>query len=191
MEKKRQFKILTLSAIVIAIVSMGFSFASMSTQLDIKGFATMGSANWDVYFDNLSKATTIGETIEITHPTITNKSTTISAFDVKFQQAKDGISYAFEIVNDGGMSAKITTLNVSTPTCIGSGASATNDEKLICDNLKYSLTYSDGTNVRVGDVLPKKTRKSVKMTLLYDGNELPIEEVRVTNLGIMVIYSQD
>lgn len=191
MEKKRQWKYLALGAIVIAVSSMGFSFASMSTQLDIKGFATMGSANWSVYFDNLSNANIIGQTIEVKHPTITNNSTSISTFDVKFQYAKDGISYDFEIVNDGGMNAKITTLNLSNPTCTGSGLSSKEDEELVCNNIKYTFQYLDGTEVKIGDVLEKNTRKSVRMTLLYNGDELPVEEVRIMDIGLSVIYSQD
>lgn len=191
MEKRRQVKVLAVVAIVIAISSMGFSFASMSTKLDIKGFATMGSADWDVHFDNLSHANLMGETIEVVRPTITNDSTTISTYDVKFQAPKDAISYNFEIINDGGMDAKITTLDIEKPSCKGSGDSSANDEFLVCNNLKYSLTYLDGTPLKVGDVLKKGTVKDAQLKLLYGGADLPTSEVRISNLGIVVIYSQN
>ena len=64
MEKKRQNKILAIVAICIALLGMRFSYASMSTKLDIKGFASIISANWDVHFENLSHATLIGQAIE-------------------------------------------------------------------------------------------------------------------------------
>lgn len=191
MEKRRQAKILAIIAIIIAILSMGFSFASMSTKLDIKGVATMGSSSWDVHFEQLSHATLFGQAIEITHPTITDNSTTISTYDVKFLTTNDGISYDFKIVNDGGMDAKITTLNLTKPLCEGSGASKLSDEQLVCKNLKYTLSYSNGVSLKVGDVLRKGQSVDVRVKLYYDGADLPLEEVKISELGISLIYSQN
>lgn len=191
MEKKRQIKFLALGAIVVAVAGMSFSFASMSTQLDIKGFATMGSADWDVHFENLSNVKLVGQALEITHPTITNKSTTISAFDVKLQSPQDSISYTFEIVNAGGMNAKVTTLNIADPVCETDSKTESEDTSLVCQNLEYTLTYTNGNPVKVGDVLTKNTKEHVELKLLYKGDTLPVEEVRITNLGITMLYSQN
>lgn len=191
MEKKRQIKFLALGAIVVAVAGMSFSFASMSTQLDIKGFATMGSADWDVHFENLSNVKITGQAIEITHPTITNKSTTISAFDVKLQAPQTAISYTFQIVNAGGMDAKVTTLNVAEPVCETISKVESSDTKLVCQNLEYTLQYTNGTPVKIGDVLDKNTSEWVEMKLSYKGDSLPTEEVRITNLGITMLYSQN
>lgn len=191
MEKNRQVKLFAIVAIIIAVAGMSFSFATMSTNLDIKGSATMGSANWDVHFDKLSSAKLIGKTIEVVHPTITNKSTTISEYHVKFQSPNDGVQYQFDIVNQGEMDAILTTLVVPKPSCTGIGNTALSDATLVCSHLEYTLLYQDGTPVKIGDKLNKKETKQVQLKLVYHGSELPIEEVKIDNLGIVLIYSQN
>ena len=155
MEKKRTTMILAIIAIIIAIIGMSVSFASFSTKLDINGYAQMGSANWKIYFNNLSQAKLTGTAEELLHPEIRGESTSISSFDVKLNSPGDSISYTFDIVNDGGFDAKLTTLNISKPVCRGSGESKEHDEELVCDNLEYTLKKEDGTTLSLGDVIEK------------------------------------
>ena len=191
MEKKRTTKVLAILAILIAIAGMSISFDSFSTKLDINGYASMGNANWHIYFDNLSSAEVKGEAEEITHPTITNNSTSIGTYYVKLNRPNDSISYTFDIVNAGGLDAKLTTLNMPKPICVGSGANKEIDEKLVCDHLKYTLTKLDGSTYSLADVIKKEERLTVKLTLTYEGDTLPNEEVKIEGLGIDLNYSQN
>ena len=191
MEKKRTSMILAIIAIVIAIVGMSVSFASFSTQLDINGYAEMGSANRKIYFDNLSQANLTGTALELAHPSIQNESTSITTFDVRLNNPGDAISYTFNIVNDGGLDAKLTTLDIPMPVCRGSGLEKDADEELVCNNLEYTLTKSDGTALSLGDVIEKGESIIVRLTLSYHGDALPYEVVGISNLGIDLIYSQN
>ena len=175
--------VLAIIAILIAIVGMSVSFASFSTKLDINGYAEMGTANWKIYFDNLSQAKITGTSEELLHPEIQGESTSISSFKVKFNSPMDAVSYTFDIVNDGGFDAKLTTLNIPKPVCRGNGESKDTDEQLVCNNLEYTLTKLDGTTLGLGDVIEKGERLTVQLTLFYKGNELPYEKVEISNLG--------
>ncbi len=191
MEKKRRNRLIIIVAIVLAIASMSMVYASMSTRLDIHGMASMSGANWDIHFDNLSRANIVGQAKELVHPTITQKSTTIGNYNVKLEQPFDAISYTFDIVNAGGLDAALTTLNISTPTCSGIGDNALDDANTVCRNLNYKLTYMDGSVVKLGDTLNKKSSKKVKLTLEYKSDDMPVDEVKIDNLGIVLIYSQN
>lgn len=190
-EKKRSFKIVLIATLAIAIIGIGLSFASMSTVLDIHGYASMNTANWDVHFENLTQATITGEAIEEEKPVITNKSTSISTFGVKLIAPKDTVSYSFEVKNAGGIEAKLTSVTIPTPTCTGTGITKDEDEKLVCPNLTYTLTYRDGTKLAVGDVLKKGESKKLILKLSYQGSSLPVNEINITNLAIAMIYSQN
>ena len=56
------------------------------------------------------------------------------------------------------------------------------------------MTYADGSPIRVDDTLDAGETKSLKLTLLYSSNvsaeQLPTDDVAVSNLAISIIYSQ-
>lgn len=190
-EKKRTSKIIALIAIIIALLGLSFSFAAFSTNLNINGVGEMSGRDWDVHFESLSNANLVGAAEELQKPTINENTTSISTFGVRFNEPSDSISYIFDIVNDGEMDAKLTTLSIPKPQCTGTGSNKENDENLVCNNLNYSLTYMNNEALRIGDVLKRNSSVKVKITLLYEGNELPFEKVNISNLGITLIYSQN
>lgn len=191
MEKKRTSKIIAIVAIIIALLGLSFSFAAFSTNLSIDGAGKMSGRNWDIHFENLSSANLVGAVEELQKPVINGNTTSISTFRVRFNESKDSISYIFDIVNDGEIDAKLTTLSIPEPTCTGIGDSKENDENLVCNNLRYNLTYMNNDSLRIGDILKKNSSVKVKLTLSYEGNELPFQEVNISNLGITLIYSQN
>ena len=60
----------------------------------------------------------------------------------------------------------------------------------MCNNIKYTLKYKDGTEVKEYDTLNKKERKNMVLTLKYDGNILPNKMVKIKGLDIILIYNQ-
>lgn len=190
-EKKRTSKIIALIAIIIALLGLSFSFAAFSTNLKIDGVGEMSGRDWDVHFENLSQADINGDVLELSKPSINSNATSISTYKVRFNAPSSSISYTFDIVNDGGIDAKISTLPIYNPSCEGTGNNKDNDEQLVCNNLNYKLTYMNNENLRLGDVIKRNSSVKVKLTLAYEGNELPLEKVNISNLGINLIYSQN
>lgn len=150
----------------------------------------MGSANWDIHFANLNDPVINGNTIEISKPYIADKSTSIVNLNVKLQNPNDSISYLFDVVNDGGLNAELSSIQIATPICSGSGEQGNEDAELVCKNIKYELMYQDGTKIKVGDVLNSKEKKQLMLKLSYTGSQLPLNEVDVSNLSIAAVYSQ-
>ncbi len=169
---------------------MGISYAMVTTSLDIKGKMKMSAGNWNVHFENLKNATITGTAVELDKPYIIDKSTSIVNVNVKLQQPSDSISYLFDVVNDGGLNAELSSFQIAEPLCKGVGDRATADAKLVCDHIKYEITYANGSKINVGDTLNVAERKTLKLKLSFSGTQLPENEVDISNLSITLSYSQ-
>lgn len=190
-KRKKVFSVIgVLIVACISIIGMSFVYASVTSKLSIDGYASMNSAKWSVHFQNLSNASIKGTTIEITKPTLKNNSTSIGNFDVKFMNVNDGVKYTFEVINDGDLDAKISSIVIPKPICTGTGETSYEDSNLICNNLNYSLTYSDGTEIKSGDILDKGQSKPFVLNLEYSGTQLPQNVVEISGLSITLIYVQ-
>lgn len=163
----------------------------VTTSLDIKGKMAMAAANWDVHFENLQNADITGTAVELNKPYIVDKSTSIININVKLQQTTDTVSYLFNVVNGGGIDAEISSYQINDPICVGTGENATQDAKMVCENVKYEITYADGTKINIGDTLKTKEQKTLKLKLSFKGDELPLNEVNISNLSIVLSYSQN
>lgn len=160
----------------------------MGKELNIIGYATIKTGNWDVHFEKLLLSDIEGTTKEIVKPTIVKNATVINSFSVMFQNPFDKISYEVDIVNDGNLDAQITTLIISNPECKIKDLSS--EDYNFCQNIKYSLCYIDGTKLKVGDVLKNNSSQRVRLELAYNSSMLPKNEIEIENLEITIIYSQ-
>ena len=195
MEKDRKTKILAVIAIIVAVISLTIGFAAFSTSLSIEGTGDVKASSWKVRFENLQPVQKVGTAVETTAPTINSNDTSISNFDVSFTTPGDSVSYTFDIANNGTFDAEITSINIPTPTCQGTGETAEEDATNVCENLEYKLTYTDGgATLAQTDTLNKGEKKNVTLTLTYKDTiteeELPQDNVDISNLGISIIYSQ-
>lgn len=195
MKKDNNTMYIKLGIALVAFVLCGtIAYASFTQQLNIEGKATVRKSSWSIKFTNLQSVIKTGTATEVTAPTINTNDTKISEYDVTLATPGDSVTYKFDVVNEGTFNANISSITIPTPTCTGTGVNATTDETNVCNNLTYTLTYADGSPIRVDDTLDAGETKSLKLTLLYSSNvsaeQLPTDDVTVSNLAISVIYAQ-
>ncbi len=192
--KNKNYKIVLIVALIVAAVAITIGYASFSETLTITGDATVNHSAWIIKFKNLSDASLTGTAEEIAHPEVSTDGTTLSSYNVKFTTPGDTVTYTFDVANEGTFNAKLSTINIPTPICTGNGDNAANDAANVCNHLTYTLTYSDDTEIKEGDLLPKETSKNLKLTLTYKdditASELPNNDVAVSNLSITMYYEQ-
>lgn len=131
MEKERRIKILSLVALVVAVLCLTVAFAALSTTLTINGTAKVDAATWDVHFENPTcEDAGMEENDECTshfkegfsyleegagkvnkNPTI--DVTTISGIDATITKPNDTVRYNFMMVNNGTINAKIDSISIS------------------------------------------------------------------------------
>ncbi len=189
--KKNVMSVLIASVLVLcSIVCVSFVYARVTKKLVISGYASMNNAGkWEVKFANLKSAEIIGTTEEIIKPTIQNSSTSIGNFNIKFYSPLDSISYQFDIVNDGTIDAIVDAISIAKPIC-NSISNNHDEESMVCNNLEYTLSYLDNSEVKTGDVLRKGESQPVILKLKYNGNDIPIDIVNISNLEVAIIYGQ-
>ena len=192
---KKDVKILT-GALVIIVVAIIISlvYAGFTGQLTINGTAVGRDSNWDIHFENVSSITTTGtaKVLNNHQPVInSNNRTEINDYEVSLTSPSDSISFTFDVVNDGNYNAKVTDIDVGIPQCTSTDSlSAVN----MCNNLTYTLRYSNGATVNTNDVLYAKDKLTFKVTLQFNDisnpDLLPSAGVSIGNLGIELDFEQ-
>ena len=203
------FKVGVLVALIAMIVVVGVGFAAFTTTLNINGTAKVEASSWNIHFANCTGGNCLktsntqaisgikSTTVVNTEPTLTD--TTINNWDVTFKTPGDSVTYAFNVVNDGSFNAKISTFELPTPTCTGTGDNADADATNVCKHLEYKLEVLElgnmiPSNVAVGNTLNKAETKPFMLTLTYKDDitdaELPKGDVTISNLGFSIVYTQ-
>lgn len=191
---------------ILLIGSIGVAVAAFSSDLYIRGTATVSSSVWDVHFENLQPATINGAYAqEITAPTIQTSVDGVAAaaiknYDVKLKSPGDSIEYTFDVVNAGDMDARISAIQINTGSALScTTAAGVEVASLVCSKLNYTLTYADGAAVANGDKLPSiangTNTKTMKLKLEFDPatttEELPTKDVAISGLAVIISYEQD
>ena len=190
-DNRKVLYVLVALALILSVAGISVGFASMSTELDIKGQAEVVPASWKIQFENMSEATITGDAEVVTAPTISS-ATHITKYDIKLTKPGDSVTYTFDVANRGTMDAELTSYTFATPVITGTGTNATADAQIVEDNLVYTLTYANGTAINVNDSLNKDEVKTLKLTVAYkaDATELPEDEVDITGMDVTFVYGQ-
>lgn len=179
MEKKNtNYKIFIICALMASILFMSIGYALHSSNLMINGTTTIGqNAKWDVHMANVTRSDEgIADELVYTPASIVDKDGTYLVYDIKLPVKGDFYEFSFDVVNDGTMDARISSL-------IQFGSEEYEDY------LHYSLKYKDGNNVYGNDILKSgETRTMVlRVTNVYEG-DANVE--KVFNLSFAIQYVQ-
>ena len=196
-ENKKFLQMVSVLSLIIAVLGISVGFASMSNSLTINGTAEIKPANWSVHFTNVRGPELSNGASEITAPTISQKDTHIGDYAIQLTKPGDKAVYYIDVTNDGDINAAITAKPIITTPVITavSTENKENDERIIRENLKYSVTYDDGSEIKLGDELKAvngSRTKTIKIVLEYDENatEIPTDDVHITGLDVTLLYGQ-
>lgn len=198
MKLSKSSTIILLSSLFLGVFAFStIVWAAFTTTLEINGSAMIAMQGWDIHFDNISNVILTGDAIEAEKPKLTNVSTSISDYQIKFISPGDSAKYTFNIVNNGTFGAKLGTLTNDTLKCTdGNGETSSTDAKNVCDNITYKLTYTNtGETVKENDLLKAKDSVNVTLLLKYSDtvttDKLPESEVTISGLSTTLLYVQD
>lgn len=208
-EKKMIYTIAALAIMLIG--SIGVAVAAFSTDLYIRGTATVRSTVWNVHFANLQPVVTTGNYAkEITAPTIQtsvdgNPLAAIKTYDVELKEPGDALEYTFDVVNAGDMDARLAAITINTGSSLAcSSAAGQSVADRVCSKINYTILHADGSQLVLGEQLPagtaanvaagtNKTTMKLKLELSPDmvSSDLPDKDVAVSNLAVILSYEQD
>ena len=108
--------------------------------------------NWKIEFDNIKIDS---GSVRAVKDAIIDSSKTEITYEVIMTEPGQFYSFKVDILNKGNVDAKLYNI-------IESGM--TDEQKRF---LKYSVTYDDGTEIKVGDTLNKNNKKQLKVYLQF------------------------
>ena len=173
MEKTRKVKIISLCALLVAVLGLTVAFASLSQTLTINGSATVDAATWSVRFatsdDDLGTLKhpsfelggdgTANENVTITKTSITNVSLGVT-------KPNDFAIIQDYLLNEGTIGAKLVSYELPTLCTTSSpvescdwdndGTVSKSDVDKVNENISvigYCSPYSGSSMYKVGDVM--------------------------------------
>ena len=211
MEKTRKIKIISLCALLAAVLGLTVAFAALSQTLTIKGSAAVNAASWDIHFEKTSgKETEVKGTATFTEPTLSG--TKIENFSATLTKPGDSVTYYFDIVNKGTVDAVVLSYNFPTAMeeCLNQSLSSNpecepfdlvkNDNIDIYDKGKYlqlfnyNIYYVDSEKKLASkDTLNAGETKHMKLVIEYKdtATELPENNITLTSSDpITITYEQ-
>ena len=175
-KKKLSFKN---SAVLLLLIGVGIGYAVISTTLNITGKTTIGKSSWDVHFENL--VTTTGS-VTPTQAAVIDSGKTNITYEIPLELPGDFYEFTVDVKNGGTIPAKVS----ANPTLGG----ITSAEDVY---LNYTVTYADGTEIKLDDELAPSATASYKVRVEFDknitGSQLPTD-AKVLDLTFAVNYVQ-
>ena len=185
MERNRKIKILSLVALIVAVLGLGVAFAALSSQLTINGSAKAQAGSWNIHFaKTLDMPTQTTGDASFTEPTLSD--TSILGFKATVTKPGDSVTYYFDIVNSGTVDALVESYvfesgyrdcsgkSVSDhPECkiydfSSDGFVDSNDYGVWQASIKYGLYYTDNNKeIKSGDTISAGETKHAKLVVEY------------------------
>ena len=147
--KKRVF-IYLFFIMLLSTLTLGYSL--LTTTLEIEGVGKISKAVWNIHFANIQ--TTQGSVTPTQAPTISNDTNIV--FSVKLAEPTNFYEFTADIVNEGTIDAKINSFTILPV--------LTEAQKKY---FNYTVTYSDGTEIKVNDALNAGRTEKIKVRFEY------------------------
>ncbi len=165
--------------IFLLLILISIAYATLSSTLKISGTGGITGVRWDIHFENIVERSDKAEVV--TPATIQGNTTNIN-YGVNLSTPGSYYEFETEIKNGGTIDAKLAT----TPTLSG-----ITPEQDVYTN--FTVTYSDGSQLLVGDVIKSGEARTIKVRVEIDpntvGSQLPIND-QTMNLTIDLNYIQ-
>lgn len=213
MERNRKIKILSLVALIVAVLGLGVAFAALSSQLTINGSAKAQAGSWNIHFaKTLNMPTQTTGNASFTEPTLSD--TSILGFKATVTKPGDSVTYYFDIVNSGTVDALVdnyvfesgyqdcaATRVSDHPECKlydfnSDGVINGSDYSVIKASIKYGLYYTDNNKeIIAGDEIRAGETKHAKLVVEYFSGSiflLPdgLQITSIKNTPITINYVQ-
>ena len=192
MEKQRNSKILSIIALVVAIVGMSLGFAAFSTTLNISSSATVTPSSGSFYLgfypsqiptldDGIVSPTTSGGAAG-SSVTLSPGSTTLTGLKADFTEPGQTTEYSFYVGNESAYDAYLTAINFlnvsgksSNKVCTPGTGTTASLVQATCEAITMTvevngITATSTKTSITGASLVKGSYTPVKVTIRYDEN---------------------
>ena len=165
--KFKRKKLIFLSLLLILIMGIGYS--AISSSLKIDSTAKVEANTWNITKEIIYKDGNVNNNqVTINDDTLTFSSTLHNEYDY--------YDFIIKVENKGTIDASLETLNLS---------SLTQEQQNL---VKYQVTYTDGTKINIGDILPAGKTTKLLVRVEYKENITTYQTVNLNNLTLTLKY---
>lgn len=206
MGNDNKVKNIILVVLVIGLVGMTIAYAALTQTLYIRDNEVTITTDWNVHFANtaghtnaVASSTGGGATTAIVNQQPTLTSTVISGLRATFRKPGDKVVYQFDIVNEGGIDAKLQSATLTTPTCTSTDQTVSSATlATFCEKINYTIVYTGtsdapATNDDLLATSPDNVRHCT-LTVELDPNteitDIPNGDITVSNIEATFLYVQ-
>ena len=164
--------------IVLLLICMGAGYASLRDNISVSGNASIDGNTWSIYLTNVAPTANNNYTPFVA-PTITDN-TSIS-FSINLSEPNEIYEFSIQAINNGSIDAKVGSFTM-TPI-----------DGSLSNYIEYSVKYSDGSNINVGDKLLYNSNRTIVVRVRYkvSSYENLLHNDQSLNLGFTLNYVQD
>lgn len=165
--------------IILFVISIfiGVGYSYLNSNLGITGYSTIKNASWDVHFSNVNVQS---GSVENGTYEITGNSTVLN-FQASLDEPGNYYNFTVDVNNTGTIDAMLGSL-------VNTGLS-TEQAKY----LEYTVTYSDGTEIKEKDLIGAATAETLLVKVKYKDDvaesDLPTDDQTI-NLQLNMTYIQ-
>ena len=176
MNSKRLLFILGIA--IFCLFGISIAFAAMSTTLNITfGKVTQNALTWNVAFKTGDVTGTTGGTSGTgrTCGKATVAATAVTVADTTLSKPGDKCTYKLNVVNSGGIAAKVGTITPTKPTGTNVTCGTATTSKMVCGNITYLLTTdANGTTQLTNSnfTVNASSNKDMYLVVSYSGTGL-------------------
>ena len=173
MRRVKNKRNLLLSAILVLALVIGIGYAYLTSNLSITGTAEVAANTWNIHFENLN----VSEgSVTATTPAAIDGSSANITYAITLARPKDYYEFTVDVKNDGTLPGKVAISII---------AGLTSEADSVVD---YSIKYTNGNPVNVGDILNAGAKKTIKVRVFYNDDISP-EDFPSNNLNLNLIYT--
>ena len=173
MKRRNHKKNLLLSILIFIMLVIGIGYAYLTSNLSISGVTEIGANTWNIHFENLN-VTTGGVTAVI--PAKIDANQLDITYSIKLERPKDYYEFTVDIKNDGTLPGKVSVSTIS---------GLTSEAQSIVD---YSITYTNGKVVTIGDILNAGAKKTIRVRVFYK-DDITSENLLSDNVNLSLTYT--
>ena len=155
------------------VLLIGIGYAYLTSNLSINGTTGIVGNSWDIHFENLNVSD--GSVTAITPATIQSNKVDIT-YSIRLERPGDFYEFTVDVKNDGTLPGKVS---ISTLNGITSQAAPVID---------YSITYTNGRSVNIGDILNAGAKKTIKVRVFYK-DDIQVSDLPSSNINLTLTYT--
>ncbi len=161
------------SIFLILLLVIGIGYAYLTSNLSISGNTNVSTNSWNIHFENLNVST---GSISTSSPATINAAGDAITYTIDLNRPKEYYEFTVDVKNDGTLPGKVS---ISTLSGITTEASSIID---------YSVSYTNGNPVNIGDILNAGAKKSIKVRVFYK-DEIDPDDFPAIDLNLTLTYT--